>query len=54
MMYVFHHVITIPDGAQEFRIPVGQMYALPIDTVHISNRFIGTGQAYTVIKFRGF
>jgi len=48
MTYVIHDVITSPDGAQEFRIPIGQMYALPIDTVHTSNRFIGTGPTYTV------
>jgi len=46
MIYVFHDVITSPDGTQEFRIPVRQMYALPIDMVHTSNCFIGTGQAY--------
>ena len=51
MMYVIHDVITSPDGAQEFRIPVGQMCALPIDTVHTLNRIIGTGPAYTVFFF---
>ena len=51
---VFHDVITSSDGAQEFRIPVGQMYALQIDTAHTPNRFIGTRQAYTVLKFGSF
>ena len=48
MMYVIHDVITSPDGAQEFPRPVGQIYALPVDTVHTSNRFIGARPAYTV------